>query len=172
MEECVLTFGPCGAGDIPEILAIERDSFPSPWSEAMFLNELGLPIARVMAARAAGKGRGSIAGYIVYWRIADEVHVQDIAVRRDLRRRHIASRLLDEAIRRECSRGASRATLEVRLTNRSAQRLYEKFGFSVQGLRKGYYADTGEDALIMWAELLDGSTAPNGYSNTAEEQDE
>jgi ribosomal-protein-alanine N-acetyltransferase len=172
MEEFSLTFGPCATGDIPEILAIEKDSFPSPWSEGMFLNELGLPIARLMAARVTGEGRGSIAGYLVYWRVADEVHVQDIAVRRDLRRRHIASRLLEEAIRRECLRGACQATLEVRLTNRPAQRLYKKFGFSVQGLRKGYYTDTGEDALIMWANLEARPASHYGCPNTREEDDE
>jgi ribosomal-protein-alanine N-acetyltransferase len=172
MEEYTLTFGPCGEGDIPEILAIEKDSFPSPWSEGMFLNELALPIARLLAARATCDDGGSIAGYIVYWRVADEMHLQDIAVRREMRRRHIASRLLAEALRREFAKGACRVTLEVRRTNGPAQRLYEKFGFSVQGLRKGYYTDTGEDALIMWAKLEARPASPCGYANTTEEQDE
>jgi ribosomal-protein-alanine N-acetyltransferase len=172
MEDMNLTFGPCGEGDIPEMMAIERDSSPNPWSEGMFLNELATPIARLLIARATGDVRGSIAGYIVYWRIDDEIHLQDIAVRRDLRRRHIAFRLLAEAVSMECAKGACKATLEVRRTNRPAQQLYEKFGFSVQGLRKGYYTDTGEDALIMWANLAAGSKLPRGSQNTTGDKDE
>jgi ribosomal-protein-alanine N-acetyltransferase len=172
MEEGGLTFGPCGEGDIPEIIAIERDSFPNPWSEGMFLNELATPIARILVARRTGERRASIAGYIVYWRIADEMHLQDIAVRRDLRHKRIAFRLLAEAIRVERAEEARRATLEVRHSNLPAQRLYAKFGFSVQGVRRRYYTDTGEDALIMWADLNAQPPDPCGCLKTAEERND
>lgn len=145
--------GICEEKDIAEILSIERDSFPSPWTERIFKSELTSPLSTVLVIRT-GPGEGSrVAGYTVYWRVADEIHLHNIAVRRELRRQGVASRLLDEMIRR-ADRGKSRwISLEVRQGNLAAQRMYAKFGFSLKGVRPGYYTDTGEDALIMWMDL-------------------
>ena len=152
-DEWRLIFGQGREEDLPEIMAIERDSFSSPWSEAMFRNELATAMARILVAKEIDESGVHIAGYMVYWRIADEMHLHDIAIRRDLRRKKVASRLLAEALRMECAAAAHRATLEVRGSNLPALGLYGKFGFSIQGIRRHYYTDTGEDALIMWAEL-------------------
>ncbi|MEW6334391.1 MAG: ribosomal protein S18-alanine N-acetyltransferase, partial [Thermodesulfobacteriota bacterium] len=107
----------------------------------------------MLVGRTPDGRAGGLWGYIVYWRVDDEFHLHKIAVRPDMRRKGIAFRLMDEAIRRSRLEGARRATLEVRRSNRPAQRMYAKFGFSVAGVRPAYYEDTGEDALIMWADL-------------------
>lgn len=149
----MLKIGEYEEGDIDEIIRIERDSYPSPWSENLFRSEITSPISRLLVGRTTPAGRGSVAGYIVYWRVDDEIHLHNIAVRRDMRRKGIASRLLVETIRCSRQEGARWITLEVRHSNLPAQRMYEKFGFTVRGIRPGYYTDTKEDALIMWADL-------------------
>jgi len=148
-----IRIGECEEEDIREIIAIERDSFPSPWSENLFQGEMTNPIARMLVGRVDPLPGKAVAGYVVYWLVADEMHLHNIAVRKDQRRKRVASLLLREAIRASQSEGARRVTLEVRRSNRPALNLYEKFGFSVKGVRPGYYSDTGEDALIFWADL-------------------
>ena len=133
--------------ELEEILAIETVSFPSPWTKSMFMEELLSPISQNIVARL----RGEIAGYIDFWIVRDEVHLLHLAVRPDLRRRGIAKLMMGEMIRRAHGRGAFAATLEVRRSNRGAICFYERLGFEVRGIRPHYYADTGEDALIMWA---------------------
>jgi ribosomal-protein-alanine N-acetyltransferase len=165
MESESLLIGEYEEGDIDQIIVIEKDSFPSPWSGSIFRSEIASPISRLLVARISGERGGWVAGYLVYWLVADETHLHNVAVRRDMRRQGIASRLLSEAVR--CSRlnGVRWLTLEVRRSNCIAQRFYEKFGFSVRGIRPGYYTDTGEDALVMWAELCLvplGQCAPEG----------
>jgi ribosomal-protein-alanine N-acetyltransferase len=153
MESGSLLIGEYEEGDIDQIMAIERDSFPTPWSANIFRNEIVSPISRLLVARVGRESGRWVAGYLVYWQVADEIHLHNIAVRRDMRRKGIASRLLGEAVRCARLKGSRWLTLEVRCSNSAAQRFYEKFGFSVRGTRPGYYTDTGEDALIMWAEL-------------------
>ena len=148
-----IRIGECEEEDIREIIAIERDSFPSPWSENLFQGEMTNPIARMLVGRVDPLPGKAVAGYVIYWLVADEMHLHNIAVRKDQRRKRVASLLLREAIRASQSEGARRVTLEVRRSNRPALNLYEKFGFSVKGVRPGYYSDTGEDALIFWADL-------------------
>lgn len=148
-----IRIGECEEGDMREIMAIERDSFPSPWSENLFRGEMTNPIARMLVGRVDRLPGKPVAGYVVYWRVADEIHLHNIAVRKDQRRKRVAFSLLREAIRTSKSEGARWVTLEVRRSNFPAQNLYEKFGFSVKGVRPGYYSDTGEDALIFWADL-------------------
>jgi [ribosomal protein S18]-alanine N-acetyltransferase len=152
LENGVLKIGEYEEGDMDEIICIERDSYSNPWSENLFRCEMTSPISRLLVGRTT-RGQRGVVGYIVYWRVDDEVHLHNIAVRRDMRRKGIASRLLEEAVR--CSRveGGRWITLEVRHSNQPAQRMYEKFGFTVSGVRPGYYTDTKEDALIMWADL-------------------
>lgn len=138
---------------MPEIIAIERDSFPSPWSEQIFQNEMTNPIARLLVGRIDRLPERPLAGYVVYWQVADEMHIHNIAVRKDQRRKRVACLLLREAILASKAEGARRVTLEVRRSNLPAQNLYKRFNFSVTGIRQGYYTDTGEDALIFGAEL-------------------
>ncbi len=164
MENGVLKIGEYEEGDIDEIIRIERDSYPTPWSENLFRCEMTSPISRLLVGRTTREERGSVVGYIVYWRVDDEIHLHNIAVRRDMRRKGIASRLLEEAVRCSRTEGARWITLEVRHSNQPAQRMYEKFGFTVSGVRPGYYTDTKEDALIMWADLW---LIPRGESASA-----
>lgn len=153
MADDQIEIGNLGAGDLEEILAIERDSFTSPWSEELFAQELVNPISMILVARQNSNGRTALAGYIVCWLVADELHIQRIAVRSDLRKRGVASLLLHEAIKYSAKAKLSKATLEVRSSNVAAIKFYEKFGFSVNGIRNGYYSDPLDDALIMWADL-------------------
>jgi ribosomal-protein-alanine N-acetyltransferase len=139
--------------DLPEIMKIERASFPAPWSEALFRQELEFTLSRSLVAKSEGKAGRETVGYIVYWTVFDEVHVNNLAVRSDFKRRGIASKLVETALQKACAEGATRCTLEVRVSNEAARRLYEKFGFVVRGVRPRYYAESGEDALIMWADL-------------------
>ena len=140
-------------GDLVEILEIERDSFPTPWSPGLFRGEMANSISRMLVGKALQAQGMVVVGYVVFWRVVDEIHLHNIAVRRDLRKCGIASLLLSKVIRDCRPEGARFVTLEVRRSNLPAQKLYESFGFSVRGVRHGYYTDTGEDALIMSADL-------------------
>ncbi len=153
MDHDGLTISEYEEGDLIEILEIEKDSFPTPWSPGLFRSEMTNPLSRMLVGRAAQAEGTAVAGYIVFWRVADEIHLHNLAVRRELRKGGIASRLLSKAIRDSRSEGARWVTLDVRRSNLPAQKLYEKFGFSVKGVRRAYYTDTGEDALIMSADL-------------------
>ncbi|MFL5891913.1 MAG: ribosomal protein S18-alanine N-acetyltransferase [Solirubrobacterales bacterium] len=132
--------------DLPSVLAIERRSFQTPWSLAMFVLELSKPSGICLAAVRDDR----LIGYLVCSRYADVWHLMNIAVHPEARRQGIArnmlERLFDEA-------GAdARYTLEVRTSNRGAIAMYERFGFRRAGHRRRYYHDNGEDALIMWLE--------------------
>ncbi|MCX8052817.1 MAG: ribosomal protein S18-alanine N-acetyltransferase [Armatimonadetes bacterium] len=134
--------------DLPRVMEIERECFPKPWSESAYLTEISNRSAYYVVAVADYQ----IVGYAGMWIIMDEAHVTTLAVARTHRRLRIAEQLLvnllDEAIRR----GARRATLEVRQSNEAAQSLYRKFGFTPVALRKGYYTDNRENAIVMWVD--------------------
>jgi ribosomal-protein-alanine N-acetyltransferase len=149
MDHDELCIGECEEGDLAEILEIEKQSFPTPWSPGLFRSEMENSISRMMV----GKKGAAVVGYVVFWRIADEVHLHNIAVRRESRRCDIASRLFSRVICDGRTEGARLLTLEVRRSNVAAQKLYEGFGLNVRGVRPGYYTDTGEDALIMSVDL-------------------
>jgi ribosomal-protein-alanine N-acetyltransferase len=134
-------------------MKIERASFAVPWSEALFRQELEFALSRSLVAKSEGKAGRETIGYIVYWTVFDEIHVNNLAVRSDFKREGIASRLVKAALQKAFAEGAVRCTLEVRVSNEAARRLYEKFGFAVRGVRPRYYAESGEDALVMWADL-------------------
>jgi [ribosomal protein S18]-alanine N-acetyltransferase len=157
-----IEIGNGGAEDLDEITAIESESFASPWSKELFAQELVNPISVIFVVRLNSCGRKNIVGYIVCWLVADELHIQRIAVRSDLRKRGIASLLLHEAITFSSKVNISKATLEVRSSNVAAIKFYEKFGFSAKGVRTGYYSDPLEDALIMWADI---SSVPKNHLN-------
>lgn len=135
--------------DLPEVLSIERISFRTPWSENLFREELFSPVCRSFVATMDGK----VAGYVTFAIVLDEVHLRNISVHQDYRKCGIASKLLAHMIKISRENGLSWCTLEVRRSNISAIRLYEKFRFTTWGIRPRYYNDTREDALIMWADL-------------------
>jgi ribosomal-protein-alanine N-acetyltransferase len=136
--------------DIPEVCAIEVEAFTSPWSEQAFMNEL---TQNQFAQYIVMEYEGRLIGYGGMWLIIDEAHVTNIAITGGFRGKKLGSRLMAELATRAYRLGAGRMTLEVRVSNIVAKRLYEKFGFKAVGLRPGYYSDNGEDAIIMWADL-------------------
>jgi ribosomal-protein-alanine N-acetyltransferase len=136
--------------DLDEVMAIERTSFRHPWSSKFFLEELQVACARSILAQVNDK----IVGYVLFWLLPDAVDIHNIAVHIEFRRKRIGQSLLQRVLEQARNRDSSRVTLEVRVSNIAAQKLYESVGFVSQGLRKGYYSDDGEDALIMALELL------------------
>ncbi len=131
--------------DLPAVIEIERRAFPTPWSLAMFVLELSKSTSFCLAAVQDGR----LVGYTVCSRYDTVWHVMNVAVDPNDRRRGIASALLAELYRRAGGRQAT-LTLEVRRSNLGAIALYQRDGFAVAGLRRRYYQDNGEDALIMW----------------------
>jgi ribosomal-protein-alanine N-acetyltransferase len=132
--------------DLDAIDVIEQRAYPTPWSRAMFASELAKPTSICLGAFEGDE----LVGYIVNSRYVDAWHVMNVAVDPDRRRRGIASHLLERLF--ELTLGDERRgyTLEVRISNDAAIRLYERLGFEARGLRRGYYTDNREDALIMW----------------------
>jgi ribosomal-protein-alanine N-acetyltransferase len=140
---------PLGFGDLPQVIAIERRAFPTPWSPAMFALELAKASTIALGAFLPDRRKSrSLAGYMIASRYADVWHLMNVAVDPPVRRHGMASAMLEELIAQ--INPADPITLEVRPSNRPAIALYESFGFRANGLRRGYYRDTGEDALIMW----------------------
>ena len=135
--------------DVKSIWDIERLSFPAPWSFWSFLSELGNPHSHILVAGPSPPRTWETQGYIVYWVVAEEMHIMNLAVHPRHRRQGIAKALLQEAMHRARAQGAEAAWLEVRPTNQAAQALYESFGFQTVGVRPHYYADNQEDALLM-----------------------
>jgi len=136
--------------DLDDVLVIERASFQTPWSRGAFRYELTQNrVARCSVAR----WRGRLAGYLCLWEIGHEIHVTNLATHPDARRHGVARVLLGAVLDDARGRAVTLAFLEVRPTNTEALGLYERFGFRVIGRRKGYYFDTGEDALVMEARL-------------------
>jgi ribosomal-protein-alanine N-acetyltransferase len=137
--------------DLDRVLEIEALSYPTPWSRRAFQSELtDNTYAYYFVARHAGV----IIGYVGMWVILDEAHITNIAVHPGFRRKAIGRRMLMAMFEEAKRRGATRMTLEVRVSNFSAQALYRDLGFVDRGIRKGYYSDTNEDAIIMWKDSL------------------
>jgi [ribosomal protein S18]-alanine N-acetyltransferase len=145
--------------DLPQVVAIERRAFTSPWSLAMFVLELSKPSGICLAAQAmpkaadgepAGRDRidRELVGYLICSRYDTVWHIMNVAVDPDLRRRRIATTLLETLIARV--EREAQLTLEVRRSNAGAIELYERFGFRSAGVRRRYYQDNGEDAIVMW----------------------
>jgi ribosomal-protein-alanine N-acetyltransferase len=137
--------------DLPAVHLIERASFTSPWPEHAYKSELeSNRLAHYLVARVGER----IVGYGGMWLMVDEAHITTFAIHPAWRRQHIGERLLLAFLDLAVERGAHEATLEVRLSNLAARRLYEKYGFRPVGLRPRYYSDDNEDALIMTTEPL------------------
>jgi ribosomal-protein-alanine N-acetyltransferase len=137
---------PMTLDDIPAVHRIERASFPVPWPDYAFRQEIeSNRLAHYLVVRAGGQ----IVGYAGMWMMVDEAHVTTFAVLPDWRRRGIGGRLMLAMVRLAGDLGARVATLEVRLSNVAARELYQRFGFRPVGIRPRYYSDNAEDALIM-----------------------
>jgi ribosomal-protein-alanine N-acetyltransferase len=139
--------------DLDAVLAIESESFTSPWTREMYLAELqNVGVSFCYLARDES---GRILGFCSFWRVLDELHVNNLAITPEYRRRGIATALLSYVLDEGARLGAHRATLEVRRSNDAARRLYERLGFATAGVRRGYYTNPVEDALVLWREDLD-----------------
>lgn len=144
---------PMQVEDLERIMKIEQTSFSSPWSPMAFMSELKEnEYARYFCLEVDGQ----IAGYMGLWFILEEGHITNVAIAAEYRGRRWGEYLMRYVIQRMIAEGMERMTLEVRVSNLSAQRLYERLGFRKAGVRKGYYSDNREDALIMWLDLEKG----------------
>jgi len=136
---------PLSYSDLPKVIAIERRSFPAPWSLAMFVLELSKPSSLCLGAAYEGE----LIGYLVCSRYHTVWHVMNVAIDGSYRRRRVATALIEQLFS-ETDSGGERYTLEVRVSNAEAIKMYESFGFRSAGIRRRYYHDNNEDALIMW----------------------
>ena len=134
--------------DLGDIERIERRSYPTPWSRSMFASEIAKPSSICLGAFEAESGE--LLGYLIISRYVDAWHVMNVAVEPTYRRRGIATALLDRLFELTADDGRQGYTLEVRVSNTQAIALYERLGFEGRGIRRGYYTDNREDALIMW----------------------
>lgn len=132
--------------DIPTVMRIERQCFPTPWSEKIFITEVEENTYADYIVAAAG---GEVVGYAGQWLYSYEAHVTNIAVMPAHRGRHIGARLLLSLMHRAQRQGINRMTLEVRASNSGAMAFYRRYGFAVRGIRHNYYTDTNEDAVVM-----------------------
>jgi [ribosomal protein S18]-alanine N-acetyltransferase len=134
--------------DLNAIETIERESYRTPWSRSMFAGELAKPSS--ISLGAFDPETDALLGYLIISRYVDAWHVMNLAVAPKYRRRHIAAGLLDRLFELTANEGRRGYTLEVRVSNDVAIKLYEQAGFKARGIRRGYYTDNREDALIMW----------------------
>jgi [ribosomal protein S18]-alanine N-acetyltransferase len=149
-----LEIRPLTYADLPQVIAIERRAFPTPWSLAMFVLELSKPAGISLAAVIGER----VVGYLVCSRYDRVWHLMNIAVDDRLRRQGIATTLLERLFELG-DKPSEQYTLEVRTSNQGAIRLYERFGFRSAGRRRAYYLDNREDALIMWRTVPERATA-------------
>ena len=139
---------------IDDVLAIEHSSFTNPWTREMYLGELAN--RGVSYCYLARTDEGHVVGFVSFWRVVDELHINNLAVAPMYRRAGVATALLTRVLGDAPKLGAVRATLEVRRSNEAARVLYERLGFSVAGVRRAYYTKPVEDAVVLWREGLTG----------------
>ena len=147
-----------GIAHLDEIEAIERRAYPTPWSRTMFSGELAKPTSRCLGAFDVHTGR--LAGYVIASPYVDAWHIMNVCVDPDRQGHGIARVLLERLLALTDSDGPQGYTLEVRVSNERAIRLYEQLGFVNRGLRRAYYTDNREDAIVMWRDEPDDSDAP------------
>jgi [ribosomal protein S18]-alanine N-acetyltransferase len=143
---------PMTAADLDDVLAIEEASFTNPWTRPMFEQELLNPGVSHLYALRTGDWR--VAAFCMVWIVADELHINNLAVRPECRGMGVGRVLLESVFGIAAALGARRATLEVRRSNAVALKLYQRLGFSVAAIRKDYYNHPVEDALILWRDEL------------------
>jgi len=143
-----VTITPLRRRHLRSVLRIEQQVYPRPWSPALFTGEMAMLDSRVYVVAHLG---GSVVGYSGLMLVLDDGHVTTVAVDPTWQRHGIASRMLLQLARTGIARGLEQLTLEVRMSNRGAQDLYRRFGFGPAGVRRRYYVDNDEDALVMWA---------------------
>ena len=139
-----------GEADLAGILEVEAESFSNPWTREMYDWELqNLAVCHIYVVRT---DEWPVAGFCAFWLVVDEIHINNVAIRPALRGHGMGTALLHHVLEQGRRLGARRATLEVRASNRDAQRLYERLGFSAAGVRRRYYSNPVEDAVILWRE--------------------
>jgi ribosomal-protein-alanine N-acetyltransferase len=151
-DEITVLLGPMRRRHLRSVLRIEAQVYPRPWSLSLFMSELALRTSR---AYVVARVDGFVAGYAGMMLAGDDAHITTIAVDPEWHRYKIGTRLLLHLVREAIKRDARHVTLEVRVSNAPAQALYRQFGFRPAGVRKNYYAETNEDALVMWADDVD-----------------
>ncbi len=144
-----MLFRPMLEADLDRVVEIEKASMPSPWSKELFDEELKRGAAHYFVAEEDGQ----VAGYMGYWEAPEEAHIINLAVAPEFRKRGVGQRMMEYCLDFAAKRGAGIATLEVRQSNEAAQRLYEKCDFRVVAIRKKYYSDNQEDAIVMIKEM-------------------
>jgi ribosomal-protein-alanine N-acetyltransferase len=144
---------PLTLADLAVIERIERRAYPTPWSRSMFAGEIAKQSSICLGA-VDGDEHDRLVGYLIISRYADAWHIMNIAIDEDYRRRGIATELLNRLFELTSSDDRRGYTLEVRVSNGHAIKLYESLGFVARGIRRGYYTDNREDALIMWKDPL------------------
>jgi [ribosomal protein S18]-alanine N-acetyltransferase len=155
--------------DLETVLDIEYLSFATPWPRDIFLGELrGSDLAHLFVARIAeGDQQGRVVGYSCTWVVADEMHITSFAVHPSFRRQHVGHQLLAGILSRAVELGCRQAVLEVRASNRGAQRLYGRFGFAPVAVRKRYYTDNHEDAIVMFLDDIAAQMQRHGGTDGA-----
>lgn len=143
---------PITIAEIDEVLAIENAAFINPWTRQMYEADLAnREVSQIVVARTRG---GRAVGFCSFWIVADELHINNLAVLPEERGAGVGGSLVEHVLGEAQRRGAGRATLEVRRSNEPARRLYARWGFAVSAVRPRYYAEPEEDALILWREPL------------------
>ena len=150
--DLAVVIGPMRRRHLRGVLRIEQQVYPRPWSLGLFTSELGYRGSRVYVTARVGP---AVVGYGGLMLVLDDGHITTLAVDPNWHRHRVGTRLLHTLAKAGIERGAKNLTLEVRVSNEAAQGLYRTFGFVPAGIRKGYYAETNEDALIMWASDVD-----------------
>ena len=148
-ESTELRFSQLAAAHVPDVLAIEKEAYPEPWSDGMFREEINHARSYFIVVTLAGE----LIGYGGYWPLLDEAHITSVTIKDAYRGMGYGRELLTHLLRKAVEDGASTATLEVRESNQRARGLYESLGFAVAGRRHRYYPKTDEDALIMTKRL-------------------
>jgi len=146
--------------DINDLMEIERLSFPTPWSKNFFMKEYHSRFSKVFLVKSRHPDKQKVIGYICLWFVFDEVHILNLACHPHFRRQKVATALIEHCMHLSFENGTKKAFLEVRESNNGARALYARCGFKPIGLRKGYYSDTREDAIVMFLEMK----APFSYT--------
>lgn len=147
-----ISIRPMKLEDLEDICELELLSFSTPWSKESFLHEL---TKNAFAIYLVADVNGVARGYCGMWRVLDEAHITNVAIHPDWRGKKLGEKIMREMMKQARKAGTDRMTLEVRVSNNVARNLYYKIGFHDEGIRKGYYSDNMEDAIIMWVNLND-----------------